>query len=80
MKHLSQVVPGRNNILRGTAYRTVKAWIIFSTKYTNDHGLAEQSPILSSIRVLKTLRITLTSCRDLKSFPSGVLDVGYVYD
>src|ERR1700679_748919 len=48
------------------------------SKSTNDlgFGLAEREP---PSRILPTLMIIFAPCRELESFRSGVLDVGYVY-
>jgi hypothetical protein len=74
MKYLSPVDQGPNNIRRGMPCRTLKTGMIFWTESTSDLGL----DIL--LRILLLPMIAFASTRELKSFPSGVLDVGYVYD
>src|ERR1700679_1668168 len=58
--------------------------MISLSKSTNDlgFGLAEREPplrIIPTPRMLPTLMVIFAPCRELESFHSGVLDVGYVY-
>ena len=75
-KQLSPVDQGPNNIRRGIPCRTVKTGMIFWTESTSDLGL----DVLSTRRILLLPMMALASGRELKSFPSGVLDVGFVYE
>jgi hypothetical protein len=45
-------------------------------EFTNDLGPTGR---LSRILVLQTPTIAFAPCQELMSFPSGVLDAGYVY-
>jgi hypothetical protein len=69
---------GLINIRRGMPYRTVQLQVgmLFWTESTSNLGL----DVLSSLRILLLPMIALASGRELKSFPFGVLDVGYVYN
>jgi len=46
--------------------------------YTNDLGIEGQDLLLRMIPVTPSIAFALF--QEKKSFPSGVLDVGYVYD
>lgn len=74
-KYLSQVDQDPNNIRRGIPCRTVKIWMTFLTESMNVLGLAERD-LLSTRRILFYPMIAFAPCLELKSFPSGVLDVG----
>src|ERR1700678_503179 len=76
MTLLSQVGQGPNNTHRGTPCNLVKTWIISLTASTNDLSFAKRDPLS---RIPLTLIIAFKPCQELKNFPSGVLDVGYVY-
>ena len=47
-------------------------------EYTNDLGIEEQDLLLRMIPVTPSIAFALF--QEQKSFPSGVLDVGYVYN
>ena len=76
-KHLLQVDqgPNLNNIHRGVP-GMMKTWMIFLPDSTNEYGLGEWD-LLS--KILLYPMIAFAPCRELMSFPSGVLDVGCVY-
>ena len=76
MKHLLQVGRGPNNICCGIGCKMVKTWMICLLESTNDLGLAGWD---LRWRILLTPMIAFDLCRELKSFHSGILDVGYVY-
>ena len=75
MKHLSQVDQG-HNIHRGMLSRKVKTYTIFLPESMNDLSL-KGCDLLS--RILLTPTIAFEPYQELMNFPSGVLDVGYVY-
>ena len=75
MKHLSQVDQG-HNIRHGMLSRKVKTQTIFLLESTNNLSLKGCNPLS---RILLTPMIAFEPCWELTNFPSGVLDVGYVY-
>ena len=75
MKHLSQVDQG-HNIRRGMLSRKVKTYTIFLPESMNDLSLKGCYPLS---RILLTPTIAFEPYQELTNFPSGVLDVGYVY-
>ena len=79
IKHQSQVGRrGPNKIGRGIACKMVKDWMTSLPEFTNDLSPTGRDLRLLS-RILLTASIAFAPCQELKSFPSGVLDAGYVY-
>ena len=67
-----------DNIGRGIGCKMVKSWMISLPEFTNDLGPTGRDLRLLS-RILLTASIPFAPFQELKSFPSGVLDAGYVY-
>jgi len=75
IRRQSQVGRGPNNIGHGIACKIVKIWMNSLPEFTNDLGPTGIDLVL----LLTTPMIAFAPCQELKSFPSGVLDAGYVY-